>query len=143
MLLAACDVELELRVGLLRGLELVDQLVRVELGVADLVLLVAPLGDVDRVLLGLDVDRLQRARRLELGEELPEGVLRAVSARRDQLLGEEREHDHDQDRERRALEEPAHGGDVGRRYARPRTGGLRHHGSSPVLSAASTASAAT
>src|SRR4051794_30282333 len=105
--LRGLDVEGEARRLVLGHLELVDQLVGVELGIAGLVLLAAALGDVQDVRLGLHLHGLKLAA-LELREELAELGLRGGLCGRDQLLREERQHHHDEDRERGALEEPAH-----------------------------------
>src|SRR3954463_3354233 len=108
-LLALDVVVVELVLGL-GVVEVADQEGRVLVGVADLVLVLVDLGDLDRVVLGLhdhgpDLAVVQLL--LEVAE-LRLGGLAGTGA--DELLGEERQHHHDEDRERRALEEPAHGG---------------------------------
>src|SRR5215207_4224037 len=101
--LRALDVEVDVV-----GVEPVDELVAVVLGIADLVLAAVLEGDLDLVVLGLDVGRLDRAV-VDLLEELREVRLLGLRTGRDELLREEREHHHDEDREGCALEEPTHG----------------------------------
>ncbi len=61
----------------------------------------------DGVVLGLEVDALDRAR-LQLLHEVAVGRRRLLGTGTDELLGEERQHHHDEDGEGSALEEPAH-----------------------------------
>jgi hypothetical protein len=91
------------------GAQLVDQDVGVVERVADLVagLVGAAQRDLGGVVLrpqrhGLDLALV------DLLEEPVEALGGRLVGARDQLGGEERQHDHDQDRERGALEEPAH-----------------------------------
>ena len=106
---ARLDVEGRDVAGLLGGLELVDQHVAVGLREADLVLLVVRQHDLDRVVLRLERDRLDRALLLDLGQELAERLRIGPVGSRDQPRREERQDDHDDDRESSALEETAHG----------------------------------
>src|SRR4051794_24431216 len=77
--------------------------------VAGLVLgLAVELGDVQRVVTGVDRDRLDLAA-LDLLEELPEVGLRLLLVLTEEALGEEGQHHHDEDGERRVLEKSAHG----------------------------------
>src|SRR3954468_150907 len=83
-----------------------------------LVLRTGPRLDHERVVLGLDVDRLDLPR-VELSDEVAVGRDGLGAVRRDELLDEERQDDNDEDREGCALEEPAHE-NLDRRLA-PRT----------------------
>jgi hypothetical protein len=77
--------------------------------VADRVLAVVLLGDLEGLGLLLDRDVLDRLRlTLDRGDELVPGGRVSGLRRTDQPLREKGEHDHDQDRERRASEEPSH-----------------------------------
>jgi hypothetical protein len=80
-----------------------------------LVLRAGPRLDDDRVVLRLDVDRLDLPG-LELGDEVAVGRDGLGAVRRDELLDEERQDDNDEDGEGCALEEPAHE-DLDRRLA--------------------------
>ena len=85
----------------------VDERLLGVLGIAGRVLVAVGLLDVDRVVLGLDRDLLERLGVvLDLGDELVVAGLLLRAARADQLVGEERQHHDDQEREPCALEEP-------------------------------------
>jgi hypothetical protein len=110
---AATPLALDLDVHLATGLVLVSQqrderlLGVVRVGRLVLLLVLVDGVDVERVVLGVDRDRLDLAL-VHVGEELRVGRDLLAIARADQLLGEERQHHHDEDRECCALEESAH-----------------------------------